>query len=115
MPSCFFTSQDDLLLQEEAEKTSRGTEIEIFYGQDLNLTDFEHRLTTAGLFTEARAVWLKDVTYLPKGKRTISRLTNLCARIPQDTTLILSQNIYFGGDYRKASDFRSSALRKGLV
>jgi|GEM_PF-2568453 len=114
MPSYFFTSQDDLLLREEAEKASRGVDIEIFYGLDLNLVDFEHRLTTAGLFTEARAVWLKNVAQLPKGKRTVSRLTNLCARVPQDTALILSQDTYFEGDYRKASEFRSSALRKQL-
>lgn len=114
MPSYFFTSQDDLLLREEAEKASRNTDIEVFYGQDLNLTDFKHRLTTASLFTETRAVWLKDVAHLPRGKRTISQLTDLCARIPQEITLILSQNTYFDGDYRKESDFRSSALRKQL-
>jgi len=114
MPSYFFTSQDNLLLHEEAVKASRNTNIEVFYSQDLNLADFEHRLTTASLFTETRAVWLKDVAHLPKGKRTISRLANLCIRIPQETALILSQNTYFGGDYRKASDFRSSALRKQL-
>ena len=114
MPSYFFTSQDDLLLHEEAEKVSRDADIEIFYGSDLNLVDFEHRLTTSGLFVEARAAWLKDVVHLPRGKRTASRLANLCARIPQDTVLILSQNTYFEGDYRKTSDFRSSALRKQL-
>jgi len=114
MPSYFFTSQDDLLLREEAEKASRSADLEVFYGHDLNLADFEHRLTTASLFSKTRAVWLKDVALLPRGKRTVSRLKNLCARIPQETALVLSQNTYFGGDYRKASEFRSSALRKHL-
>ncbi len=114
MPSYFFTSQDDLLLYEETEKVSRGSELETYYCQDVSLADLARDITTAGLFSESRALWLKDVANLPKGKRTHARLKAMCENIPRKTSLIFSQNTYFGGDYRKASDFRSSTLRKNL-
>ena len=114
MPAYFITAPDDLLLREKASSLASGEQLETHYAAEIDLPAFASAALAADLFSARRAIWLKEVAAFARGKRTLSLLTDTCKRLPAETTLILSQNTYFEGDFRKASSFRSSALKKHL-
>jgi len=114
MPTCFIAGKDELLIREEVRKLARKLEVEVFHADDVKLDAFTRHATTSDLFSSERVLWLKDVALLPRTKKTAQALATLCERVPAHTTVVFSQNTDFGGDYRKASAFRNSAVAKLL-
>lgn len=114
MPTCFITGKDELLIREEVRKLARKVEVDVFHTDDVKLDAFTQHATTSDLFSSERVLWLKDVASLPRSKKTAEMLAALCKRIPAHTTVVFSQNLDFGDDYRKASAFRSSAVAQAL-
>jgi DNA polymerase III delta subunit len=115
MPAHFLTATDDLLLREQVEAIAAGIPLDVFSAHEIALADFTRDALSASLFSEQRAVWLQEVQAFPTGKKTISLLTDMCHRLPSEMVLVLSQNIFFEGDYRKAASFKSGALQKALA
>ncbi len=114
MPSYFLTGPDDLLLRERVKTLAQKRPLETHYSQDLDFNQFAATVTTGDLFTSQRAIWLKNIANLPRDRKTMSWLSDICRRLPRETLLVFSQNTHFEGDYRKAASFRDSALRKNL-
>lgn len=115
MPAHFLTAPDELLIRKQVEILAKDVPLEISSAYEANLADFARDALGTSLFADRRVVWLQDIAALPTGKKTISLLTYLCAKIPASTILILSQTTHFEGDYRKVSNFKSSAIHKALV
>lgn len=114
MPAFFITSTDELLLREEVASIAKGIHVETTSAYEANLSEFIRDATGISLFAESRVLWLQEVAALPSNKKTIGLLTELCAKLPDKTSLILSQTTYFEADYRKSASFKSGALNKAL-